>query len=554
MFRMLIVDDEKWQREGLCEFLDWHRLGIEVAGCARNGAEALRMSHEIRPQIVLTDIMMPVMDGIEMSRALHQMNPSVRIILLSGHDDFQYAKAAFSFQACEYLLKPIEKPELEHAICRAVASLQEEDRWFAEQETLRGHLLKPVDTRGRTRLMDYLDRKLRLSDLDNGQSALPAFAGVETFIAIVSFHPARCGQGACSAQTTDIHMKTNTASVPDITTLHEHLGQYIGNNGGIICLSPSLDEAVLWLHAAVWKEKLDFEWTRLHGEILENLGLESTLAMGTAFTELSDAQISYSQARMAMGILFLADDGEILFRKSAESMRHEPEVSGILMREPGEMASCIIHLFQAGRPVEAEARLEVFLTSIRRDRGEALLLFQSFLSALMRILGTGNHENGSATFLQAVSHVTFLSANQKQLRSRAQTRQQLVRCLSGLMDCSCRKTEEAESLIGDIRNLIAERYAQGIGLKEISGHVHLSPYYVGEIFKKHEGVAFTQYLNDFRLDKARQILIATNHQVARIARFVGISNRSYFCKLFKDKYGLSPVEFRNATKGSRTRV
>lgn len=282
MYRMLIVDDERWEREGLCAFLDWQQLGIEVAGCARNGTEGLRMAKDVRPQIVVTDILMPVMDGIVMSRGIRRLFPDVRIILLSGHDDFQYAKESFSFQAFDYLLKPVEKSVFKTAMRRVVASLQKEERWHQEQELLKAQSV----TRSEDPAMD--DREPVMDDRE-----------------------------------------------------------------------PVMDD-------------------------------------------------------------------------------HEPAM------------------------------------------------------------------------------------------------------------------DDGKYVIETIRGLIAQQYVEHLDLGEISRKVHLTPYYIGELFRKHEGVGFTQYLTDYRLDKARQMLSNTSHQVARIAMGVGIPNRSYFCKLFKDKFGVSPGEYRNVLKGRRT--
>lgn len=276
MYRMLIVDDEKWAREGLCAFLDWQLLGIEVVGCARNGTEGLRMAKDVRPQIIVTDILMPVKDGIEMSREIRQLLPNAKIILLSGHDDFAYAKEAFSFHAFDYLLKPVEKPAFEAAMRRVVADLRKEERWHQEQKILNEMSITPSDN----------------TSSDNTPSDIP-----------------------------------------------------------------------------------------------EDLG------------------------------------------------------------EPG------------------------------MDNGEPV--------------------------------------------------------------------------IETIRGLIAQHYAEHFDLGEVSRLVHLTPYYIGELFKEQERVGFTQYLTDFRLNKARQLLSTTSHQVAHIARSVGIPNRSYFCKLFKDKFGISPGDYRNVLKGRR---
>ena len=96
---------KKWQREGLCEYLDWSSLGVALSGTAANGAKGLELAREIRPHVVLTDIVMPLMNGLDMSREIRRLFPGVQIVLLSGHDDFQFAKEAFSFAASDYLLK-----------------------------------------------------------------------------------------------------------------------------------------------------------------------------------------------------------------------------------------------------------------------------------------------------------------------------------------------------------------------------------------------------------------------------------------------------------------
>ncbi len=113
MYKLLIVEDEKWEREGLRDFLDWGSLGIDVSGCACNGVEGVRMAEQYSPDIILTDIMMPQMDGIRMSQNIRAFLPDTKIIVLSGYDDFQYAKQTFSFHAFAYMLKPIDRKNLE---------------------------------------------------------------------------------------------------------------------------------------------------------------------------------------------------------------------------------------------------------------------------------------------------------------------------------------------------------------------------------------------------------------------------------------------------------
>lgn len=269
MYRMMIVEDEKWQREGLCEYLDWSSLGVALSGAAANGAQGVDMAKSVRPHIVLTDIVMPLMNGLDMSREIRRLFPEVRIILLSGHDDFQFAKEAFSFAASEYLLKPVRRDELEQVIRRMVATLDDEDK-----------------------------KRVEMSVLTQAGRTCPSRQG-------------RRDQDA---------VETGNAPAPDPMVAH-------------------------------------------------------------------------------------------------------------------------------------------------------------------------------------------------------------------------------------IREIVSRQFARSLDLGSVSKVVNLSPYYVGELFRRHEGVGFHQYLMEYRLEQARQQIVATNHPVSDIAKSVGMKNRSYFCKLFKERFGVSPVEYRTVMRG-----
>lgn len=112
MFRTMIVDDEYDIREGLKTLIDWESHGFEIVGQACDGVEALELYEEQKPAFVITDIMMPGMDGIELSRELKMRNPNMKILILSGYNDFTYAKEAMKYGVNSYLLKPVDKTEL----------------------------------------------------------------------------------------------------------------------------------------------------------------------------------------------------------------------------------------------------------------------------------------------------------------------------------------------------------------------------------------------------------------------------------------------------------
>jgi two-component system response regulator YesN len=126
MLKLLIVEDERWEREGLRDFLDWNLLGIEIAGLASDGVEGLHAARDLLPDIVISDIKMPGLNGLEMCRQIKLFLPNVSLIMLTGYDDFKFAKEAISFNAFDYLLKPIEEKELLEVIERVVVKCRKE--------------------------------------------------------------------------------------------------------------------------------------------------------------------------------------------------------------------------------------------------------------------------------------------------------------------------------------------------------------------------------------------------------------------------------------------
>jgi two-component system response regulator YesN len=134
MYKLLIVEDERREREGLIGFLDWESLGVCLAGAARDGREGLELAKDLTPDIVITDIRMPLMDGLEMIRRLRAFLPDGQIIIVSGYDEFSYAKQAISLGVSEYILKPVEEEPLVNAVRAAIS----------RREAVRGFALDPV--------------------------------------------------------------------------------------------------------------------------------------------------------------------------------------------------------------------------------------------------------------------------------------------------------------------------------------------------------------------------------------------------------------------------
>ncbi|WP_342438939.1 response regulator [Paenibacillus sp. FSL L8-0436] len=128
MLKVLLVDDESWNRDIVRTFGLWDELGMEIAGEAEDGSEALRLAGELSPQIVITDMRMPGADGVKLMNQLHESYPEIKVIVVSGYDDFKYAQNAIRYGAVDYLLKPIDPGELNDVLRKCRKELEESSR------------------------------------------------------------------------------------------------------------------------------------------------------------------------------------------------------------------------------------------------------------------------------------------------------------------------------------------------------------------------------------------------------------------------------------------
>ena len=136
-YRVLLADDEEEIREGIRRKIDWGKLGFTLVGSAENGMEALELAEQLHPDVVLTDIKMPYMDGLELCRQLKQFLPASKIVVFSGFDDFEYARQAIGMNVSEYILKPINAPELSQVLSRLREQLDQQRLEHEDMENLR---------------------------------------------------------------------------------------------------------------------------------------------------------------------------------------------------------------------------------------------------------------------------------------------------------------------------------------------------------------------------------------------------------------------------------
>ena len=195
MYRLMLVDDEPEIRDGLLEIINWEQEGFEVVGTAENGLEALQVAESVTPDLVVTDIRMPFLDGLEMARRMRQSLPTVQFVVLSGYDDFDYARQAIQIQIKDYVLKPISSGEFTEVLRRVKKHMDEDFAQRSDVRSLRAHFRQSLP---------ILRELLLTSLLSGGVSAKEALASAEQYglalgsprYAVALLSPVSAGPGA----------------------------------------------------------------------------------------------------------------------------------------------------------------------------------------------------------------------------------------------------------------------------------------------------------------------------------------------------------------------
>ena len=161
MYKLLIVDDESSIRNGIKNYFPWTQLGFEVAGLFENGREALDYCRKLPVDVVLSDIKMPIMDGLELAKELYQLNPNIKIVLLSGYREFEYAREALKYEVKNYILKPTKYEELNEVFSKIKKELDQE-QFSEEDDTNYSYYDKIVDT-----VKSYLCKNYQIATLSS---------------------------------------------------------------------------------------------------------------------------------------------------------------------------------------------------------------------------------------------------------------------------------------------------------------------------------------------------------------------------------------------------
>jgi len=533
----MLVDDEEEVREAIAGKLDWSAMGFRVVGSAENGEEALEIAEQLRPDVVMTDIKMPFMDGLTFCRRLKESQMSTKIVIFSGFDEFEYAKEAIKLEVEEYILKPINAAELREVFERLKITLDQE---IAEKQNI-----------------DYLSRYY--------QESLPIMK--EQFLAgliqgripkerIEELNAAyEMNFNAPFYSVSEVHMDNSTSSHGhDPKTWKRMLaasGKQILDEqmSALFCYRSFLylDRIVIigMLKDPEEINRMIYYLNQFCKICKRVLGVNTTAGIGQVCESRMQLPFSYRGAADAVEARVLLEPNQAIYIKDIE-----PNVKETFMLEDRDVQN-IMRTVKIGTKEELAA--EVW--GMTRRMKETVSNLNQYQITLMEIVTeTLKVIRAYGVEMNQVFGAGFdLYRDPAQFETLEALGQWLLDTMMRLRSFIRRERKDtAKLLVEKAKQYMEEHFGDSaLSVDMLCSHLSVSPAYFSTLFKKETGMTFVIYLTRIRMERAIYLLETTDQKTYMIADAVGYTEPNYFSYVFKKKYGLSPSRYRLQKMGEQ---
>jgi two-component system, response regulator YesN len=492
--RVLIVDDEQLIRQGIKHYLNWEQEGFEIVGEAPNGLEALELIERKHPHIIITDIVMPIMDGEELTRIVKDRYPEIEVIILSSFGEFDYVRSTFQSGVVDYILKPkLESKGLLKALKAAaerIPSLQMMDKHVSVELSV-GQIIQKLisgyevnyDVEKLSEVFPFSEFSLLGIVLKSGESDLPAL--------IKEKIEAEFGQEEYSFYYDQNMVLVNGDDFADFIKFAKHLGELNGDYGFVLT---------------------------------------------EPFTDLSQLGVIYKESLVKLlNYRFYFSEQHLLMERYLPNQK--PVSKGFnLDWFTGE--------FKRRNFEGAFTYLQEHVTALSICYTLDIYEYKSFIGNIVfnTTVLLGNMEYDVKELDQA-KYTYFKVIEEAQTAIEAKN--QLNKFISEAKQCISSSQNHLDNQnMKKLLEFIKEHYAEPLTLTDVAKHFHFNPSYLSSYFSTHNNEGFIEYLNRIRIEEASKLLVEEKATISEISGIVGYSDHSYFCKVFKKITGLSPSQFR----------
>lgn len=530
--KVLIVDDDAYVVNGLKSMISWGDLGIKEIMTAKDGEEGWKIFQQSCPDLLITDVYMPRMIGLELIKQIRDVNEDVPVIILSGYDEFHYAKEAVQLNVSQYILKPAVFTEIENILKIVVTEkfvANKKEQYF---HSLRCHLDQSVPIFREQFLFDMLSGALMERDITDHRTQFLDIDG-------------RVFNGGL-VMSLMIYRNLNDKTESELDwqlykfAAHNIAQEIIQSKGNCYLLRYMEDRLPILLYGS--KEETLQKAKKIAGEFIGSVGayleLNANAGIGRWYARFTAYPISHKESRDVLNMVEYEGyqqifDAEEKREQSGETWHAYPfeyvrQLTEALYRLDHE------HVIQHWEEIEC---------MLLDGKGGSLKYLKTLcISMINNLVLYGMKEDPStlelgqmAQFLQDIQ----TASNQQILMKRIRD---ILNQLLETLEAKYRLGKQ-NSYVQYVKRFVAEHYQDNISFAEISKELHVSRNYLSSLFKNETGESFTNYLTHYRIERAKEIIQMGRYMIYEISDMVGYSDPAYFSRVFKNVVGINPTDY-----------
>jgi two-component system, response regulator YesN len=536
MIKILLIDDEVMIRKGIRTSIDWESYGMVIIGEASNGKEGLEKAFELKPDIILIDVRMPVMDGLEFTKIIKQRTPEVRTIIISGYDDFKYAREALHLGVNEYLLKPVGAEELVNILQRQCEEIvKERDELNKEKAVknvfeenlfyMQSRFMKSIIKR------EYINESYLYEKSKKLQIELPQGAFQVIIIDIDDFYLITENQSDKEEENLRLLVKSVAEEVlmpltNSIVFLYE--SDYLVT---VVDLNDVKDSCIYDLYQEI------------RNRVKKYQKLTVTIGISNKYVGISKISDAYNEAALALrSKIFKGKDRIIDINLVHKANKTSPII--YLSSDEKEILGCL-RTMEIGKLNKAIEKIcqDLIVREIDDVRIREICLRQIIISAsYLDEIGVDYRNYNGKEFdpYTAIQKYETLKDIEDWLKNVFNN------FIKAMQDS---KNEKFKGIVKVAMQYINENYQEEINVLKMADITYVTPNYFSRVFNKETGKSFTEWLNMVRVDKAKELLKNPKWRVYEIAEKVGYKDYKSFIFNFKKYSGCTPKEYheRNMT-------
>lgn len=548
MFKVLIIDDEPIIRKGIRNIVNWDNFGCEVIGEADDGQDGKELIIKEKPDIIITDIRMPEVDGLSMIGDIRDVVPDSKIVILTGYRDFDYAREAIKLGAFDYILKPTKIEELNNVILRAVKDLRFKYDRMSEIEKMRKMYEKNLPFIKEKLLYNMIFGYCNDSASSIAQAESLGMKVDDFLLGLIEIDECTketpIGDSKAESDDNSSIGETNLYQFGIVSTLQEVFSEKYD-----VLSVPVTGKRIAFLlrfpeNEQPCQEEVNSKCTYLQKIVQDCFGFTISIAISTKGKGYKQLCGKFKECKEAMEHKFYLGTNSVIFYSDLGTFFKYSDYS------------------------ELTEQQQKLITNVKSGNEEEVVACFKSLTQTVNNFGSSDKEYIKNFYFNTILLInsirTTVAGSDKQPDETALSNlYQMVEKCDNLCDLNNVLENAVKQTVGKVHDFnnnnlklllrraidyIENHYADEVTLNQVADKLYVSNYYLSRMFKKELGVNFIDYLNELRINKAKSLLADAKYKTYEVAEAVGVPNSHYFSKLFRRYVGMTASEFRESIK------